>query len=530
MSGQPAIDVSVLSDGYRQRISELGESSVLVDLGEIRVTAHEQRRIGQLNFFKRWYLLCHLAYMLSIVLAGTAALRLTEGGSLGWVDALFVSMSAACNCGLQTVNMSTWKDSSHVIRHIVMILGGVVFTSMYQPILRIVLLYRWGRFLPHENDSPSEGRLRETKRVYADRIRIASILSVLTTASYFILVHCIAFLLLVSLNSSNLSFWQAVSITLTSFHGCVFSSLVAYAGDPCVVLVVSSCCALGFTAFPVLLRLFFHLARLCSSVMVRLKKKFLAGDAQSVVTPLLSHGPVPLIGNRWLHGFEDILMSSHPGNFHPFLFLKTECTFLGVAWLLLTLFQAAPFWFEQWHGVLKAYGTPYKVFLSVCQAASVRFAAASFVPLHEYSNAHIAVTILAMYLPALPISTDRTYRKWKEMFRTSLFRLLTSRLFWLFSALLCILFKEENEMREKVRGTRFDIMTRAFFEIISGYSGCGLSLSLLPSDVSFIGSASSFSKVIIILVLFGGRHRFVDLGIDLGLNMLQQEVRLRVND
>nr|CCM18789.1 transporter, putative [Leishmania guyanensis] len=542
-SGQPALSPRPTDPRHdHSRTSQLlFEAPVLLPL-----TEDQRKLIEQLNFFKKWYLFCHFVYICALVMIGFLGL-LVMVPHIAAIDAFFIAVSSVCNCGLQSVNVGQWSTGATLFRHLLLLPGGVVITSSFQPLLRLFMLYRVRHvFYPKEKDTPQEALLRAKKRAEARRLYYAALVSVVTPFVYFIVVNVTLMTLLWYLNVSHLSAFDVFCMTLASFHSSIFLPMEAYAGDAAVTGLVTATCALGFTAFPVLLRPFM----LCEWCLVRAIRR-LAGPSCGCVA--FCRSPPDVIGEdqerntaetddisaALLHApprhpssllgcvdeadaaFQEIMTSKEPGTFHPFLFRPSETFFLGCAWCALTLIQAVPFWYEQWDGVLHGYTWPYKLYLSLCQAAAVRFAAASFVPLLEYSNAHVAVTILAMYLPALPISTDRTHRKWKQMFRTSVVRLLTSRLFWLFTGLVLVLFAEEARMRAQLLNTRFDIMTRTFFEVISAYAGCGLSLSLPGSSVSFVGFTSTFGKLIIAAVILGGRHRFVDLGIDLGFGSLQ---------
>ncbi|EPY24383.1 transporter [Strigomonas culicis] len=515
------------SDMTALRNSQLFEGSAVLPLSSM-----EEIRISHLNFFKKWFLLAHLTYVVLLILLGTLLFLLFEPRSISFVDALFISTSAVCNCGLSTVNVDLWTTKSIVARHVIMFLGGVVFTSAFPSWLRLFLLRHVQTvFEEHAGDSPQELRLRMLKRAYAGRLRTTSLLSIATTYMYMGLIMIPSIVLLYIFNTSGFSLPRLLSLVTSSFHGCVFSTMESYVNDKALMSTVTFCCALGFTAFPVMLRFVFlaehvvlraigHLRLAVSHRWRRARDR--AEDEEALVRAPLLHTPQRALSpGVWDLAFNDMVCSDCPGTYHPFLFLTPETAFLGLAWCFFTVLLMSPIWLEQWDHALAPFASSHKVYIAVCQAASTRFAAATFVPISEFSNAHIALIILAMFLPALPISTDRVYRKWKQMFRTSLVRLLTSRLFWLFSAMLAILFVEEKQMREKVIGTRFDLMTRTFFEVVSAYSGCGLSLSLPITSTSFIGDASTFSKVVIVLVLVGGRHRFVDLGIDLGFATLQ---------
>ncbi|KPI86635.1 Trk system potassium uptake protein (HKT1) [Leptomonas seymouri] len=520
------------------------------------LTAHQSQRIMLLNFFKRWYLLCHFLYICACVLIGAVGLLFLET-NIPVVDAIFIATSSVCNCGLQTIDVGAWSTRTTIFRHMLLLTGGVVVTSSFQPLLRLFMLYRVREvFLPEVKDTPLEAQLRTKKREEAHRLYYTALVSAVTPFVYLVVVNGTIMFLLFCWNTSHLSGLDVFCMSLASFHSSIFLSMEAYASDAAVTGLVAVACALGFTAFPVVLRGFMwgewaalRLVRravnpiaccieLCHSRMGRTIEVEDDGaegiseveDNEDHIGLLRSgHHDTPVESFLTQLGeidaaFQEVLGSTEPGAFHPFLFQPGETGFLGAAWCAFTIVQAFPFWCEQWDGVLRPYPWPYKIYLSLCQAAVVRFAAASFLPLLEYSNAHVAVTILAMFLPALPISTDRTYRKWKEMFRTSIVRLLTSRLFWLFMAMVLVLFAEERHMRTSIANTRFDMMTRTLFEVISAYAGCGLSLTLPNSTVSFVGLTRTCSRLTIAAVILGGRHRFVDLGIDLGFSTLRSQV------
>ncbi|GET92524.1 transporter, putative [Leishmania tarentolae] len=529
---------------HHSRASQLlFEAPVLLPL-----TADQRHVVEQLDFFKKWYLFCHFVYICTWVLIGFLGLLIMVP-HLTAIDAFFIAVSSVCNCGLQSVDVGEWPFGATLFRHLLLIPGGIVITSSFQPLLRLFMLHRVRHvFYPQEHDTPQEALLRTRKRAEARRLHYAALVSAITSFVYFVVVNGALMTLLWTLNVSHLSAFEVFCMTLASFHSSIFLPMEVYASDAAVTGLVTAACALGFTAFPVVLR-FFMLCEWCSLWVVRLLSALLCRCVEQGRSPVddLSDGEERSVSEtddvsaallyspprrfhvllRYLDdmnaAFREAMSSKEPGTFHPFLFRSSETAFLGFAWCALTLMQAVPFWCEQWDGVLHGYTWPYKIYLSLCQAAAVRFAAASFVPLLEYSNAHVAVTIFAMYLPALPISTDRTYRKWKQMFRTSVVRLLTSRLFWLFTGMVLMLFAEESEMRAQLLQSRFDIMTRTFFEVISAYAGCGLSLSLPDSNVSFVGLTDNFCKLIIAAVILGGRHRFVDLGIDLGFSSLQSD-------
>eukprot|EP00658_Telonema_sp_P-2_P035247 TRINITY_DN25668_c0_g1_i9.p1 TRINITY_DN25668_c0_g1~~TRINITY_DN25668_c0_g1_i9.p1 ORF type:complete len:261 (+),score=77.38 TRINITY_DN25668_c0_g1_i9:143-925(+) len=133
--------------------------------------------------------------------------------------------------------------------------------------------------------------------------------------------------------------------------------------------------------------------------------------------------------------------------------------------------------------------------------------------------------LFAMYIPVIPIPGDRGKRKWKELARAGAWRLLSSRIFLLFFSMSVIIWIEEERLRKQMEGTRFDITTRSLFELVSGYSTSGMSLPLSGNNY-FTESLTNVSRMIIALNMIIGRHRWMDLGIDIGLDQLEESDRV----
>jgi len=293
-----------------------------------------------------------------------------------------------------------------------------------------------------------------------------------------------------------------------------------------------------------------------------------------------------LARNEVLKGFTFILGSKKPVNHHPWLFVGADTTYLLVAWMLIVLFQFLPFTWQQWNanGVLGDQPNEFmKAVVAFTQSACNRFSGIAFFDFNRLSPAQICTILFALYIPALPIPTERTRRRWKEMFSGGFFRLLLSRFWWLFTAVLLIVFLEEGHSYEHIDGyfdhfhyapspnhpiepqphhhttaefgqvyrhtiTRYHphrhlkssdvsdnagpvippwqrvngtwehgVLTRTLFEVLSAYATAGLSLQLPESTGSLSSSYTAWSQIIIILVMIAGRHRNMDLGLDIGL-------------
>lgn len=210
-----------------------------------------------------------------------------------------------------------------------------------------------------------------------------------------------------------------------------------------------------------------------------------------------------------------------PNYFHCFLFRIRNVAFLGGAFLAITSIQFLPYLWQQWsgpNGVLGAMSssTAQKLNVAWSQSMLTRFSGGQFLDPTRLSNGHLGVILLCMYLPAVPFSMDESvlrdkYVKGKHhpMWKRTIWRLFTSRLLWLFSCSVLICMIDEEGMRNALSTSHLDAWTRTVFEVVSGYSGSGLTLAIggENSPVSFSGSLSSASKFFITLVMFAGRHR-----------------------
>ncbi|SCU66484.1 Trk system potassium uptake protein [Trypanosoma equiperdum] len=531
--------------GAKTTLSAISELLELKTDAGLSLTEAQECLVRRINFIRRHYIYLHAAYIMLIALTGATALCYTED-NLAFVDALFAAMSAVCCCGLSTVEVAEWKAETHAFLHVMMLAGGAILTSAYQPLLRLWAVSKLCPMLEGDTkDSDGGNALGGNYLSKSMRLWYASALCVVTTLMYVILVHISLAFFLGMFNRSNLRVPDVVLLAVASFHGAIFSPMEPYVDDPAVVAVASVGCALGFTMFPVLLRCFLRMEwfffsgvkRLFSSFRqtstVRQRSLFPADNGEEAA--LLGCVDVPLKKgakegefeggvkgySTWDRAFCDILKSKQPASMHTFLFDLRETVYLGVAWVVITVIAAAPFWFQQWSGdgLLAPYSAPYKVFLALCQAAIVRFGGASFLSCLDYSDSHIAITIMAMYVPPIPVPTYRVYKKWKSVPLAYAIRPFTSRKFWLFVAVFCILIFEE-EWPDGPDAPYYDMITRTMFEVVSAFSGCGLSLPPRWSALSFSGTLGVFSKLVIVAVMFAGRHYTVDFSIDIGFNSL----------
>ena len=95
-----------------------------------------------------------------------------------------------------------------------------------------------------------------------------------------------------------------------------------------------------------------------------------------------------------------------------------------------------PFLIQQWDVTLAPFGDAQKFLVAFCQSVYVRFAGVNIVDSMQFSNVHTMWMLFAMYIPVIPIPGDRGKRKWKELARAGVWRLLSSRIFLLFFSMI----------------------------------------------------------------------------------------------
>lgn len=217
-----------------------------------------------------------------------------------------------------------------------------------------------------------------------------------------------------------------------------------------------------------------------------------------------------------------------PSLYHFFLFSLHDTIYLAIAFAMINVAQMTPFLAQQWSGpdgVLAPFAPAQRVLVALSQSILVRFSGTTLVDVLKFSNVHVLWILFAMYIPVVPIPNARGKRQWKAMLKAGAMRLLTSRLFLLFFSASVIVWIEESRLRDEIEGTRFDITTRVLFETISGYATSGMTLPLASSPASLSSSFSVVGKLIIAANMVIGRHRWMDLGIDIGLDVLETSER-----
>ena len=83
----------------------------------------------------------HFSYFLLIGLLGSVAIFINEG-NIQYIDALFMSFSSCTQAGLETLDTSTLKFSTQIVFTILILLGGMVISTIPTIISRMYFLNR----------------------------------------------------------------------------------------------------------------------------------------------------------------------------------------------------------------------------------------------------------------------------------------------------------------------------------------------------------------------------------------------------
>ena len=98
------------------------------------------------------------------------------------------------------------------------------------------------------------------------------------------------------------------------------------------------------------------------------------------------------------------------------------------------------------------------------------------------------------------------------MIHASIWRLATSRFWWLFVAICSIVYVESAQVVIPVTRSKADLTTIVIIEVLSAYATSGISLCFPGVPYSFSGMLTPYSKTVIMIAMFAGRHRGMDLG------------------
>jgi len=249
-------------------------------------------------------------------------------------------------------------------------------------------------------------------------------------------------------------------------------------------------------------------------------------------------------GSKWRETLHFLL--DHPRRCFIYLFPSRQ------TWFLLTVLVMLNFtdWF---FFLLLNIGIPaydavpvgQRFLLGLVQAVSVRFAGFQAIAISALAPAMQVLYFVMMYIAAYPIAmsvrstnvyeerslgifvdeddnleneadypaTDSRVAIWGRYLGRHTRRQLSFDMWWLALALFLICIAERGQLRNPDNVSWFTIFA-VFFEIVSAYGTVGLSLGVPSKNYSLSGAMSTFSKLVICVVMLRGRHRGLPVALD----------------
>ncbi|KAK0462222.1 potassium transporter [Armillaria novae-zelandiae] len=241
----------------------------------------------------------------------------------------------------------------------------------------------------------------------------------------------------------------------------------------------------------------------------------------------------------------------HPRRCYLYLFPSHQTWFLMIVLLLMSFVEWVAF--EVLNTGLEFYDTMptgVKIVSGLFQGLAARASGFAMVPLASIAPAiqflYMVMMYIAVYPVAMSIRTTNTYEegslgvfetppldeeefehKHKELVYPNdrvprqrvrrylgwhLRRQMSDDIWWMFWGILLVTIIERGNIMDENKKW-FDLF-RVLFELVSAFSGIGLSLGLPSDNMSFVGAMRPLSKLVIIVVMVRGRHRGLPVAID----------------
>ena len=523
-----------------------------------------------LHFFKDYFLVFHFCYILSVALIAAGLMKLNSGTDIRFIDALFMATSGVTCSGLSTVSPSDWNVKTNIALYSAIVLGGVVFTSIVPCLLRIATLKQ----IQHSERDTLSG----IKKKHVARLLTTSKIMAFAVLTYWMFAHIVCVLVL--LPAYNIS--NAIILAISNFNNFGWLEKGFGTTNTHAMITFTVFVPAGQALVPLFLRLWLMLLQRLYWVIQKVKKCFLRSStepdrqisSQSVVVStmsILSSNPsfdattldTGLQNDSMILlpaqrpelrkkseielGFDLILNSRSPLNHHPMLFTMADTVYVLVVWILVVLLQVIPTLIQQWSdgyypGALAQFddqGPAKKVWIAIAQAILVRFSGHMLYNFNYNSAPFLFGLCFVLFLAPLPVPGDRTSRKWKMLFSGGIYCVVGEKMWWLFLATLTILYIEAgladytgpgqinpqidtNHSQLEFHFRPHGAVIRTMIEVVSAYATSGVSLTMVSSQQSLSASFTDVSKLIIILCMLAGRHRGMDLGLDIGLTNLSK--------
>lgn len=471
------------------------------------------------GFLRHWlvnnvtFFWLHYSYFVLIGLIGGIFTFYIED-DVPFVDCLFNAYSACCVTGLSTADFSKYKIGSQVVIFVLIGLGGQVMMSSIVPSIRRAY-FREG--LRHSLQTPHPKAHRKQAEY-----RALGYVRTLALSIYFGF-NMLSFVLLgiyltatdsrrhlCEKNGVN-TWWFALFHSFSSFNNAGFApfadNLIQFQDDYFFLLWTTVLILAGNTGFPVLMRLsawFLH--------------KIWPDDP----------------------GIKFLLVNPRRCSTHVFPAFHTRIILSTI--IFFTIFEFVAFMSLEFNEENKFLpGTPdhIKVLIGWFQSISTRTAGFNVIDLSVVAPSVQFLYCVLMYLTSYPViaairrasesrevkvhkgnisevdedigSNEPTQRRpWNQVKQSILADswLLVLAVFAICAAQDKLITKDDY----------VDIF-RILFEISSAYGTVGLSIGYPGTVVSFSGKLNTFSKLVICIVMLGGRHRGLPRSIDRAVSL-----------
>eukprot|EP00668_Euglena_longa_P014437 GGOE01018427.1.p1 GENE.GGOE01018427.1~~GGOE01018427.1.p1 ORF type:complete len:525 (-),score=172.57 GGOE01018427.1:218-1792(-) len=453
----------------------------------------------------------HFLYFVLLGLLGAVLIFVIEDGSVSFLDSLFMAYSSCSLTGLSTSDISVWSANSQIVVLFLMGLGSQVLMSAV-PIIVRQHYYRikvkesvvHGIPLLYEHRWQTEYQaLRVMKWLILGWYFGITLFSHLLLSTYLWTVRRDV------LNAHNLNpGWFALFHSVSAFCNCglglLSSSMVEFQSDYFILIWTSLLILFGNTCYPVALRFMVWVLHHLSPRNAAFK--YLLDHPRRCCTHLF-------------------------GRFHTRILIAFNVAF--------TIVQYACFMGLEFNrSSLDVVPGHLRSLISWFQTISTRTSGFNALDMAALSPAMVLVLCIFMFISSYPIiagirrvsehkvgdsvpdDDEHSLAIQKEGDVSLLGQVksnCTDDLPLLVLAVFIIAVVEGDLIEQSDSATLFDII----FEVSSAYGTVGLSLGFPGAVTSLSGAFHPISKVVMILIMLGGRHRGLPRSIDGAVNLQQ---------
>ena len=438
------------------------------------------------------YFRLHLIYFAVMTGVGTFVLWGLESSSIEFWDALFTTASALTVTGLTVSDFSAFRPVSQAWVLILIFAGGIILTTYPSLILKRqrILVKRYASL-----HTPEDLRFYDIEYAALGRLLLvipATVFSLLA-AAFVIMGLYMQFSDLGSdvVDAAGINpWWWSGFHTLSAFNNAGFSllqdNLVQLRGSVVINVVVSILIICGNTGFPVLLY----------SVIWTLRRTSKYGSLYQYL----------LDNPRWYILLFPGIQTKMFAVFSLGLLLPTSILFLIV---------------ETQRAALSHINGPTWILVAVFHSISTRTAGFNTVDMGAISFGILMLYIVMMYIRPYPIAgfksaaqaTGKDGRPGKDTLVDQLQgslslttrSMLIRNSLWLFFVILAIFIVESSQLSDPDQPGYSPF--KVVFEVFSAFGNVGLSMGFPGAPTSYVGALSRFSQILVISVMYMGRHR-----------------------